>query len=97
MRSGRSVDKLPSNPHSVSGLPDAAFEDVAHTKLSSHLLHIYSPTLVGEAGVSGDYEEPAHPRQGSDDLLNDPIREILLIAVATQVVKWQNGDGRLAG
>src|SRR5262245_38707605 len=95
MRSHGGVDKLPSNPHSAPGLADAAFKDVTHPKFSSHLLHVYGPTLVGEARIASDDEEPAHSRQRGDNLFNYAISEIVLVAIAAQVIEWENRDGRL--
>src|SRR5262245_21685211 len=92
-----SIDKLPRDAHSVACFADAAFEDVADSQFSPNLLHVQSSPLVRKAGVPGDHEQPTHPRQRSDDLLDHPIRKILLIAVATHVVKWQNCNRWLAG
>ena len=57
MRSGRGVDELPGDTHSVACLSDAAFEDVTNPQLAPDLLNVHGSTLVGKAGVPGDDEE----------------------------------------
>mgnify|MGYP003349203566 CR=1 FL=1 len=51
--------------------------------------------FVGEGGVACDDEDAAAFRERGRNLLDHAVREILLLAVATQVVKRQDGDGRL--
>ena len=60
MRAGRSIDQLRRDPHAVPGLANAAFNDVAHAQLATHLLHIHRPPLVDEARIARDHEQPAH-------------------------------------
>src|SRR5262249_32602980 len=74
---------------------DTTFEDITNSQLLPNLLYINGPALVGKAGIAGDHEETAEARQGGDDLLDDAIREILLISIAAQIVERQNGDGWL--
>src|SRR4051812_9656482 len=97
MGSSRRVDKLPRNPHAAACLANTAFEDIAHPKLSPHLLHVYCLPLVGEAPIAGDDEEPAHARQRGDNLLDHAIRKVLLVTVPAQVLECQYGYGRLVG
>jgi len=49
-------------------------------------------TGAGEARVPSDDEEPTHPRQCRDDVIHDPVREILLLGVAAHVLEWQDCD-----
>jgi hypothetical protein len=66
-------------------------------RASSSRLHIYGSPFVRKARVSCDDEEPAHPRQGCDNLLGYAVRKVLLVTVGTQVIEWQDGYGRLIG
>src|SRR4029078_3939338 len=97
MRPSRGVDKLPRNPHARACFADAAFEDVTNPQFLPNLLHIHGSALVCEARIAGDYETTPETRQSRNDFFDHPIREVLLLAVATQVLKWQDGNGWLLG
>src|SRR4051812_6005328 len=97
MRPSRGVDKLPSDPHSAACLPHTTFQDVAHSKLTPDLLNVYRAALVGKARIAGDDKQPTHSRQGGDDLLYHAVCKVLLVAGATQVIEWQDSDGRFVG
>src|SRR5262245_7635195 len=96
MGSGGGINQLSVDPQFASRFADAAFEDVTNPQLAPNLLHIHRPALVGETGVPGDNEEPAHSGQRGDDLFDHTIRKVLLVTLATQVIEWQDRDGRLA-
>src|SRR5262245_38222404 len=97
MRPVRGVDKLPRYTYSVSCFAHTAFEYISHSQLAPDLLHIDGSALVGEARVPGDDKEATKARQRRNYFLDDTIREILLLAVATQVVEGEDSDGRFAG
>src|SRR5262249_17491504 len=59
------------------------------------LLEVYGLTLVGEARISRDDEEPADPRQRGDDLLDHTVCKIFLLRVAAHIGKRQHRDRRL--
>ncbi len=95
MTTGRSINELPSDAHSVSRLANTALQDVAHAKLAADLFHVHRSTLVGEARIAGDDKQPLKARQRCDDLLHHAISEILLLWVPAHVLKWQNRNGWL--
>jgi hypothetical protein len=95
MRAGRRVEQLCGNAHALACLAHRAFEDVADAQFTPDLLHIDRLALVGEAGVAGDDEEPADPRQRGDDLLDHSVDKIYLLKLAADVLKRQHGDRRL--
>src|SRR5262249_39219837 len=97
MHSSRGVNELTANPDPASCFADTTFEDVAHAQLAADLLNVHGPPLVRKAGIACDDEETAKARQSRNNFLDHAISKILLLAVATQVVKWQNGDRWLAG
>src|SRR5262245_6504023 len=41
MRSGRGVDKLASDTHSATSLPNATFKNISNTEFSPDLLHVH--------------------------------------------------------
>jgi hypothetical protein len=53
--------------------------------------------LVGESRIASDYDEPANSREGGDNLLDHAVGQIILLEVAVQIGKGQNGDRRLIG
>src|SRR3546814_20990965 len=72
---GGGVDKLPRDPHAALGFAQAALEDVAHPQLLPYLLLIDRPSLVGEAGVPRDDEQPSPARQGASDGFHHAVDE----------------------
>ena len=48
MGSSRGVDKLSGNPHATTGLADATFKHIVHTKLASYLLDVDGFAFVSE-------------------------------------------------
>src|SRR5262245_8371056 len=83
MHSGRGVDKLPGNPDAAACLAYAPFENVTDPQLLPDLLHVYGSPFVRKTRVPRDNEEAAKARQRSNNLLDHPIGEVLLLAVAT--------------
>ena len=97
MRAGEGVDQLRGDAHPAAALPDRAFEHIPHAELAPDLLHIDRSTLVGEARIAGDDEEPADARERGDDLLDHAVGEIFLLRVAAHVLERQHRDRRLVG
>src|SRR4029453_13504718 len=93
IRPGLGVAELPGDAHLVAGLAHAAFQHVAHAKLAADFLHVHRPTLVDEARIAPDDEQPANARQGDDDVFHYAVGEILLLRIAAQVVEGQHGHG----
>ena len=95
MRAGRSVDQLGGDAHPLRRLADSALDHVTHAKFPAHLLHIRGPSLVREARIAGDHEQPANVTERSDDVLDDAVCEVFLLRVVAHVLEGQNGDRRL--
>ena len=94
MAAGRDVVELRGDTHAIAAPPHAAFEHVAHAELARDLVHVHRAALVDEGGVARDDEEPAQLRQRGDDVLADPVGEIILLAVATHVGEGEHRDRR---
>src|SRR5262249_15619562 len=92
MRTGFGVYQLPGNADPVACSAHRAFEDIADAKLAPALPHIGRLTLVGEARIAGDTEQPADAGERGDDLLDHAVDEIFLFRIARQVLEWQDGD-----
>src|SRR4051812_42808693 len=93
----RSIKKLSGNSKAISALSDATCQDVANTQHTANLADISRLALERETRISSDHKEGSNPRKGGSYLLNNSIREILLLRVATHVRERQDGDGGLVG
>src|SRR6476660_7096742 len=97
MGTGRCIDHLPGHANATAGLAYAAFEDIANAKLSADLLHVHRASLVSQARVVRDDEQPLDACEASDYVVDHSIGEVLLLRIAAQVGERQNGDGGLFG
>src|SRR2546430_2920807 len=55
------------------------FRSKSHAKFLANLLHLYRFTFVGECSVTRDHEQPGNVGQICDNVLGDPIAEVLLL------------------
>jgi len=76
-------------------LADAAFHHVTHAQFAADLLDVRRAPFVSEARIARDHEQPAHVTQCGDDVLDDAVREVLLLRVIAHVLEGQHGDRRL--
>ncbi|MNF86608.1 hypothetical protein D3C84_690490 [compost metagenome] len=97
MRAAGGIDQLAGDAHFVTALAHTAFEHVAHAQRLADTLDVDRPALVGKAGVAGNDEQPADPRQGADDVFDDAIGKIILLRIAAEVLERQDRDRRLVG
>src|SRR5262249_35485572 len=97
MYSCEGIDELPGDPHAVRCLAHAAFEYVTDAELAPDLLHVHGAALIGEARVASDDDELSKAGERRDDLLDDPVREILLLRVAGHVLEGQHRNRWLVG
>src|SRR5215472_1391194 len=84
-----------STAHAIASLAHRAFKEVAHPQFAPDLLHINGLSLVGEARVASEDEQPADARQRGDDLLDHAVDEIFLLGIAGNVLERQDRDRRL--
>ena len=82
----RRVEELGSDATSVSGLANASFDYVARAKLLTDGSDINRLALVSESGIARDHGERAPERQRGDDVLGEPVSEVLLVRVATEAL-----------
>src|SRR5262249_55498811 len=94
---GRRVEELSRDAHAFCRFAYAALQHVAYAQLAAHLLYVYCPTLVGEARVARDDEQPAYARQRRDDVLHHAVGEVVLFRVSAQVLERQGGNGGFVG
>src|SRR5215510_2405082 len=92
MGAGGNIDKLAADAHALPGSAHATFEDIADAKVAANLLEIDRFSFVGECGIAGDDEKPAPFRQRRDDVLGNAVDKIVLLGIATDIVKRKNGN-----
>ena len=93
----RGIDQLPGDTNPVGDLPHAALKDISHTELACDLAHVDRFTFEGKTRIARDDKEPALPGQAGNDVLGQPVGEILLFRIAAHVLKGQYGDRRFVG
>jgi hypothetical protein len=62
VRAAFGLEQLRGDANSVSGLTNAAFQDLSHAKFASYLAHVNRLALVYEARIARDHEQPLDPR-----------------------------------
>ena len=91
------VDKLRVYSHLAARLAHAACHDVVRAEFPSNQPHIDCFVFVSKARIPRDDGIKTQCCQGSDQVLGQAVREILLVLVAAQVSEWQYGNRRPAG
>ena len=86
------VDELRDDPHTVAGLADAAFDQIADGETAADLLRACGLSLVGEDSVPRHHGQRGEPTQRVDDVLRQSIREILTSRIVALVQERENGD-----
>ncbi len=69
---------------------------MADIELARHIGDLHALALEGEGGVAGDDEEGRDLAKVGDDVLADPVREILLFGIAAHIGERQDADRQLA-
>ncbi len=92
-----SIDQLRCDSNAAAAAPHTSFHDVPHAQFPRHVRDPHGPSSIGERGIARRYEQIRVARQFGDDVLGDAVREVLMFRIATHVLEWQHGDGRLVG
>ena len=87
------IDKLSRDPHTVLSLLNTAFQYIPHPQLSTHLLNFHRLPLIGERRITCNYKEFWHFGERSNNILGDPVAEILLLRISAHIDKGQHGYG----
>lgn len=97
MHASSCFDQLRCNPEPVARFANAAFLHIAHSQLAADMLDVNPAALVAEAGIAGDDEQSTESRQRSYDVFDHAIGKVVLLCIATHVLKGPNRDRRLIG
>ncbi|MEZ5864551.1 MAG: hypothetical protein R3D25_10985 [Geminicoccaceae bacterium] len=92
MAAVRGVDELGRQPQAVAGAADRALDDIAHAQLARDLPHVSGRATKAEAGIARDHREVAKARELGDHVLDDAVRQEVLVRVTRHVVEGQHGD-----
>ena len=92
MKSVRDINEPRHHPHFVRATVHAPFEHVTNLELPSNLTHIHVFVLERKGGGARDDQQTVNVREGVDDLLGDPVAEIILISRLAQIDEGKNGD-----
>jgi hypothetical protein len=88
------LDQLPGQAQLVARPAHASLKHVAYAQFPADSSHVDRPTLVDERRIARYNEQPLDTGKAGDDLLDDPVSEILLLSMTTQVVERQHSDRR---
>jgi hypothetical protein len=90
------VDELDVDAHGIPGPPHAAVHHVAHAQAFGGLAHLGVTSLELKDRAPGDDEEPGHLGQVRDQVVSQPVDEVVLFGPAAHVPERQNRKRRLA-
>src|SRR5689334_19821428 len=88
------LDELGTHAYVVFGSSDASLQNVTSPKFLRRGTQIKRLILVMKRGSPSDHQELWKSRQLRDDVLGDPIAEVILTGVIADIDEWQHGDRR---
>src|SRR5262245_6676413 len=94
VRAGHRVNQLPRDATFPRRPAHSPLKDITHAKPAPDFLDIDRSAFEGEARIASDHKQPFEPRQRGDDLINHPVRKILLLGIAAHVLERQHGNRR---
>jgi hypothetical protein len=97
MGAGSDVDKLGGDAHPVLRFANAPLEHVLNAELASDRRDVDGLALVLESGIASQHVQLASARQLGDDVLGEPVAEIVVRGIAAHVGEGQHRDGGAAG
>ena len=74
----KGINQLGADSYLISSLSYAPLQNIPNPQFLADLLDLYGFALVGEGGVSSDHKELGNPAECRNDLLGEPVAEILL-------------------
>src|SRR5262245_2066670 len=90
------VNQLGVDPNPPRCAADASLEYVANPKLLADLPQVDRRVPVAEARVASDHEEFGEAGELGDDVLRDPVAEIVVLASTAQIDERKNSDRRFS-
>lgn len=90
------VDQLGGDPEPIAHLLDTTLEEGVDVEPPSDLTKIHGLASEGERGPAGDHEETLDMRQCVDELLRQPLTEVIVLRDRPEVDEGQDGNGGCA-
>jgi hypothetical protein len=88
---------MSGHPHPSAVPAKAALEHVAHAELAADPPDVDRLSVVLKARVARDDEQLGESRQLGDDVLGDPVTDVVLIRIRRQILERQHRDRRSVG
>src|ERR1700745_3669967 len=85
--------RLGSNPQLFAGLPDASFDNDIRIETPAHFADVYGRSLELERRRSRYHLQSWNVREQIDDFFADPVAEVVLLWIGTNVHERQHGNG----
>ena len=80
------------DPQTLSGLPHASVEHVAHAEVAPDLLGLRFLAGIALDGASCDHEQSRQSRKPRSEVLGQPVSEILLLRLTRHVGERKHRD-----
>ena len=90
IRAGAYGDQQRINPQRVTEFANRTFKHVTHAEFLAELPHVNWFALVRIGCVPRDHEAARNMREFAGQIGGDRVGEIILRAVAVQVLEWQD-------
>src|SRR5262245_52767101 len=81
MRSSPGIDKLNIDANLILYAADRTLHEKSNAELAADILNLQHPPAKGEGRLPGHDEERSKAGQLGDDVVGDPVAEILLIRI----------------
>src|SRR5262245_62174496 len=94
---GGSIHQLCGNSYPYAHFAYAAFYYVPDSQLATDVCGLDCFPLVEKDRIAGDDKQARELGEVGDEVFSNAIAKILLLGVATQVGKGQDGDRRFVG
>jgi hypothetical protein len=88
----RHIDQLRRNPHPVARPANTPLNHVGDVKRFPDLTDRGALALESEGRRPGRHTETGHTRQGVEQLFADPVAEVLVLRIRTQILERQHGN-----
>src|SRR5208283_646105 len=86
------VKELHVEAHAGSAALNAALEDIADVQLAPDRLRVERLAFVSERRIAGDHVSAPNARKIGREALRDPVDEMLLLRVASDIAERQDDD-----
>src|SRR5439155_1491438 len=86
------IDQARNDPHPRPGPTDASFEDRRHAELLRDRGNPLARLLVLHSRRAADHLQRRYLGQRGDDVVSDPVAEVLILRVVAHVLERQHGD-----